>query len=70
MGGDRRPTFYGVQMFGNTHPVTEGNILAPTSDVGLIKNDQKVSVYLIITIRKVTGNVQNVPHRPSGPGGQ
>jgi len=29
----------------------------------LIQGDQKVSVHLMITIQKVTSNVQSVPHQ-------
>jgi hypothetical protein len=34
-----------------------------------IQSDQKVSVYLMITIWKVTSNVQSVPCQSPGPGG-
>jgi hypothetical protein len=35
----------------------------------IIQGDQKVSVHLMITIHKVTGNVQSVPRQSPGPGG-
>jgi hypothetical protein len=35
----------------------------------LVHGDQNVSVHLMITIQKVTSNVQRVPRRPPGPKG-
>jgi len=32
-------------------------------DVFVVQGDQKVSVYLMITIQKVTSNVQSVPRQ-------
>jgi hypothetical protein len=35
----------------------------------IVQGDQKVSVHLMITIQKVTSNVQSIPRQSTGPGG-
>jgi hypothetical protein len=63
----------GYNTHARTHPhiplfhCANGCTIAPSCYA--IQEEQKVSVHLMITIQKVTGNVQSVPRQPPGSGG-
>jgi hypothetical protein len=59
-----KSTFFGGRYYAHKNPYTLLNVLFNFASCTLhIQGDQKVSVHLMITIQKVTSNVQSVPRQ-------